>query len=258
MKAVWLALLQGITEFLPVSSSGHLALASRFLKPTPGDFGLSILLHGGTLLATLLFFRKEIAWLVTGMAPKRPGEAPQKKYLLCLAVGTLPLLFFGLILRNQAEAAFNSIPRLRIAFLITALFLAAASLPRRRTVSLGPRTALIIGLFQLAAVIPGVSRSGSTIAAALILGLNGEEAFRFSFLLSLPAVAGAFLLELKHLAGATSGAYSAGLLAAAVLVSLITGLTALWLLRRAVVNPGRLFWYSLYLLILALLLFFLF
>ena len=266
-KIIILALVQGIAEFLPVSSSGHLSLVNHFFPSTPEDFFLAVFLHGGTLLATIIYFRSDIARLFAGLRFRSENGPESRRYLAAIIAGSIPVGILGLFLEKQAERIFVSLPLLAVMFLITGLVLAIVSLPRCRSslpLTIGERLgegekgngslnfsrAFGIGCAQLAAVLPGISRSGSTISAGLISGLSRQEAFRFSFLLSLPAVAGAFLIEVVK--GLKAGiSIPVPEMALGFTLSFGAGFLALHLLRRLVL-AGRLAWFSVYLLILGL------
>jgi undecaprenyl-diphosphatase len=236
MSALVLGLLQGLTEFLPVSSSGHLVLARvilpRFAAP-PAAF--EALLHSGTLLAVLLFFRRDLAAMLSGMfGPVPPGstramgtpfasqagspghtkdqetteaeaKGVPKRLPLLILLGSLPAGVIGVVFKDRLERLFSAPVVAGAGLLVTAIFLLAAgrwAKGERPLAALGRTDVLVIGCFQALAIVPGVSRSGSTIAAALLLGLAGTAAARFSFLLSIPAVAGAVLMEAPRIAGA--------------------------------------------------------
>ena len=269
-KIIILALVQGLAEFLPVSSSGHLALISHFFSGTPDDFFLMVFLHGGTLLATIIYFRTDIVQLFAGLRFRSGKSTESRRYLAAIIVGSIPVGILGLFLGKWAESIFISLPLLAVMFLITGLALAVASLKRPSPCPLpsGERVAtfiplpvgerlgegevnlfraFIIGCAQLAAVLPGISRSGSTISAGFISGISRQEAFRFSFLLSLPAVTGAFLIEgIKVLKVGTALPWPQVVIG--FMLSFGAGLLALCLLRRLVLT-GRLAWFSVYLLI---------
>lgn len=217
-NSILLGILQGITEFLPVSSSGHLVLAQSIL---PGfsapSAAFDILLHGGTLIAVIAYFYHDIIEMIVGIA--RPREGGWKLPLL-LVVGSVPAGLVGFFLMDSIEPLFSS-PRVASGgLLFTGVLLLIASRLRGGRIRIPEITvgsAVLIGCFQAVAVTPGVSRSGATIAAAMLVGLSATEAARFSFLLSIPAVGGAVLLEGKSILGAGHMAvYLAGALAAAV------------------------------------------
>jgi len=254
-KILILALVQSLTEFFPVSSSGHLSLINHFFPKTPADFFLAVFLHGGTLLATIIYFRSDIVQIFIGLRLQSEKGTESRRYLTAIIVGSIPVGILGLFLEKWAENVFISLPLLAVMFLITGLVLAIVSLRNEGKNTLKLPRAFGIGCAQLVAVLPGISRSGSTISAGLIFGLSRQEAFRFSFLLSLPAVFGAFMIE-----GAK--ALKAGIavplpqIALGFLLSFVFGLLTLHLLRRLVL-AGRLVWFSVYLLVLGLVIVFL-
>ena len=231
---VLLGVLQGITEFLPVSSSGHLVLLEELLGHNPPGIGLEVTLHLATGLAVAVFFWRELR------------EMYLSKYGLMLLVGLLPAALVGVLLKDWLEEAFSGLLVVGPAFAFTGAVLLGTRFVKPRRESLTWSKALLVGLAQVLALLPGVSRSGVTIAAGLALGLEPAEAFRFSFGMLLPAVLGAAVLEAKDIA---SLGHPAPLLGG-FLASFGFGLASLWLLRRAVVS--RWFWaFGLYALALA-------
>jgi undecaprenyl-diphosphatase len=252
--AALLGLLQGVTEFLPVSSSGHLALAEILFGIEQGGLTLNVMLHAGTLVATLLVLRRRvmIAALEGASALLRPSRfrtTPGGRDALVVIVASLPTAIIGLALRDLVEIWTHSPLVVGLGFVITALLLAST-----RWVHSGDDEApsavgaLLIGIAQGLAVLPGISRSGSTITLALWLGVRPDRAFELSMLMSLPAVLGAVLLELPRAAAAPAGAV-AGIVGATV--ALASGIAALVVLRRLVVG-GHFAWFALWVLPLAL------
>jgi undecaprenyl-diphosphatase len=252
-SAAALGALQGVTEFLPVSSSGHLSLAQLWLHIDPATAGhrFNVLVHAATLLAVAWVYRADLLELV--LAALRPGRAtPERMRLLAVIVGTLPL---GLVLIEPVEAAFvameSSARAVGTALLVTAAMLLYAARTPAATPTAGPTSpptwgqALAIGLVQLCAVAPGISRSGSTIAAGLALGLAPREAARFSFLLSVPAVLAATAKEALEIQGAAAAGSSAGF-AVGFVSALVVGLASLRLLLL-LVDRNRLAWFVPYL-----------
>ncbi len=234
-----LAVVQGLTEFLPVSSSGHLVLLQSLLGHHDGDLFLDIVLHTGTLGSVLVVYRREVLRLLR-------LDGPARGYVLALAVGTVPAVLVGLLLKDTVEAAFASPVFAAAGLLVTGVVLLstrAASSPTDPSDTWQPRPvalkkALLIGCAQAVAICPGISRSGSTIGASLWLGLPRAEAARFSFLLSVPAIAGALVLHLLDGDLATrSGPVS---LALGALVALAVGLLAIRWTALAVVQQH--FW----------------
>ena len=262
LSAALLGLLQGLTEFLPVSSSGHLVLGKALLGVhlDGGGAAFEVAVHFGTLLSVLVLLRKDVGALLaaTGRALRSPGRIAQQyredaslRLVAAIVVGCLPAGIVGVLFKDELEAAFSSPRLVGGALLFTGLLLLSSRLVRTgdREITLG--RGLLIGVAQAVAILPGVSRSGSTIASAELLGVAPERAARFSFLLSLPAVAGAMLLELRH--PEALGALGLPALLGG-LVAFVSGYGSL-LLLRGVVHRGNLFMFALYLVPLAVLLF---
>jgi undecaprenyl-diphosphatase len=257
--AALLGALQGLTEFLPISSSGHLGLAQAWLgiDPAAGGHSFTVAVHAATLVAVMLAYRADLGVLVRALV--RPGTAPEQVALVrALVLGTLPL---GIALvpavKDVVIAVEGRVPWIGAHLLVTALLLGLTVLRRGRgdEVDEAPiRTgvALAVGLCQLVAILPGISRSGATIAAGLVLGLKPEKAARFSFLLMIPAVLGASVKELADTAGSSSAiTIDPVALVVGFVTSLVVGLAALgWLLR--VLERGRLAWFVPYLVVVGL------
>jgi undecaprenyl-diphosphatase len=205
-------LIQGLTEFLPVSSSGHLVIVPAMLGWDEPELGLTVLLHMGTLLALLIYFRHEIIGLVLGVLGQGPDPAEARRIVRFLIVGTIPAVVAGLALGGFFEDTFQRPYESSIELVITALLLIGMEKygERARRHALDDGRALGIGVAQALAILPGISRSGSTIGAGLLAGLSREEATRFSFLLSIPAIAGAGVLDLAKGELVVTGASIAG------------------------------------------------
>jgi undecaprenyl-diphosphatase len=252
-----LGVVQGLTEFLPISSDGHLALGQRILR-TGGHLEMTVLLHAGTLLATLLVFRKEVLGLFKELAavvkaPSRLKTDPVAMEGLGVVIASVPTAVIGLLLKKRVEAWSNVSWIVAVCFLGTGLVLLASRLGKEREdFRWTPTRAFLLGLAQGAAVLPGLSRSACTIATALLLGAPPKDAFRFSFLVSLPAVGGALLLELKDPGALTRAGGTAGIIGA--VVAFFVGLVALYALR-GVVSRGRLWVFAIYVIPLAILTF---
>ena len=194
-QGVVLGLVQGLTEFLPVSSSGHLVLVEHLLGvKMPGVF-FEVSLHVATLASVLVVYGWRLWSILTGVLRRDP---PSLRYFWMLVLGTIPAGVVGVVLHRRVEAAFSSLEFVGGAFIVTGLILWST---RRRAGQLSePRTAdaLAIGLAQAVAILPGISRSGSTVSAALWRDLGPAAAAEFSFLLAVPVIAGAALLEGRH------------------------------------------------------------
>lgn len=202
LQAFFLGLLQGLTEFLPVSSSGHLVLAQELLGFFQPPVFFDIVLHIGTLLATFVFFRKEIVGIIKSLQTKLMTGKNTFFWPVIPAViiGTIPALIVGLFLNSYLENIFGSVLLVSISLLTTAGLLFSTNLVKQTKIKLNNislKDAFFIGIFQSLAILPGISRSGSTIVAGLWRKLDRKTAFRFSFLLSIPAIIGALVLQLK-------------------------------------------------------------
>jgi undecaprenyl-diphosphatase len=207
--AVLLGIIQGLTEFLPVSSSAHLILARFFFGwETPPELGLAfdVALHLGTLAAILAFFRLELAGMARALPAlfsSQPGDSG--RLIQLIAVGTIPIVIVGVFFTDFIEQRLRTPGVAAVALTIGAVAMMAAERlgPRTRTeTALGWSDALLIGCAQAAALVPGMSRSGSTIAVAMFLGMRRDAGARFTFLLAIPATlaaAGKESLELRHL-----------------------------------------------------------
>ncbi|MDD3513530.1 MAG: undecaprenyl-diphosphate phosphatase [Synergistaceae bacterium] len=247
LPAFFLGLLQGVTEFLPVSSSGHLALAKQLFSVEHASLTYDVLLHFATMLATLLYFGKDILLLLREWCSGffSPAARCEEGWTLGWAVlaGTVVTAAIALPLKPVVERMMELPGAVGAGLLLTSLLLwrgssIAFSLKGAgKPISLG--RGFLIGLVQGVAVLPGVSRSGSTIVAGMSAGLSAPAAFRFSFLLSLPAVFGATLLEVRGLLKTAGWASSlpAGWIAG-FFASFLAGFFSLVLLRR-VVSAGK-------------------
>jgi undecaprenyl-diphosphatase len=237
LQALILGIVQGLTEFIPVSSSGHLILVEKWLGFAHSGLTFDVALHIGTLGALLLFFRKD--FLELGMALFKPSEKTKLARLLILA--TIPAVVVGSLLQSKAEAAFRSEQLVAINLIVVAFVMLAADRWGSRKHDLGKVTAgraLSVGFAQALAVVPGVSRSGITISAGLLQGFDRTAATRFSFLLSAPIIAGAIL---KVLAGGhvvQDVAANAGVFIVGVLASLISGYLAIKFLLSYLKDHG--------------------
>ena len=200
--ALLLGLVQGLTEFLPISSSGHLAIVQHLL-PGFSQPGLlfDVILHVGTLATVVLYFWADLWQLLCCPFRRDATAAGYRRLLGLILLGSLPTAAIGLGFRTTFEAMFEQLPMIGLMLLITGALLFAAERWRpgnRELGQLGAVDVLLTGLIQGLAVAPGISRSGSTIAMLLFRGVAPQSAARFSFLLSLPAIAGAALLSLRH------------------------------------------------------------
>jgi undecaprenyl-diphosphatase len=242
LDALILGVTQGLTEFLPVSSSGHLVLVPEFFNMTAPTLGFDILVHLATLVAVVGYFIKDVGKIVVSLvAPGRMSRQEVRfwrRLFVWLVVGSIPAAIAGFAFGGFFEGLFASTLSVGVFLLVTSLLLWGSDIVlarvKREPVPLDRMRgvdALLIGCFQALAIAPGLSRSGSTIAAGTFLGFDRPTAARFSFLLSIPAILGAFVANVGDIksgfAGASASAYAVGAIAAA-----ITGFLAVVLLMR--------------------------
>jgi undecaprenyl-diphosphatase len=235
IQTIILGLIQGVTEWLPISSTGHLRLTEHVLDlKVPILF--DVLLHAGTLIVTLLFFHKDIKNILVALG-KGDFKTENGKLIPLIIVGTIPTALIGLIFGNAIETIFSNLLPIAGAFLICGVVLYSSKIGNERKESIGYLEALVIGTAQGIAIIPGISRSGLTIAVALLLGTKREKAFKFSFLLSVPAIIGALGLTLyeQHAALVLAGVGWTEILVG-VAVSMVVGYFALNLLRKIIAH----------------------
>jgi undecaprenyl-diphosphatase len=229
-EIMFLAIIQGLTEWLPISSSGHLVLAQKYLGLNlPLVF--SVMLHTGTVIVVLVAFRKDIADIVKTLV-KREFETEEGKMVLFIAVGSVPLALIGLFLHDFFESLFSNLLAVGLALLATGVILFFSE-KRRGNRKLGFLDSLIIGVAQAVAIMPGVSRSGMTVTTGLLRKIDKVTAFKYSFLLSIPAILGATVLELGELVVGTVDVVPLFL---GVIVSMIVGFASLKLLQRIVMR----------------------
>ena len=238
-----LGIVQGIAEFLPISSSGHLVILESLLGGNLENLELNVALHFGTLMSILVVYRKDLLPILF-----------QPKLMAAIVIATLPVVASGLLLKHWFEAASADAFYAGVGLLITAGLLAITpkidsgerDLPQLRF-----RDAFVIGLFQAVAPMPGISRSGSTIVGALLMGVRRDVAARFSFYIAIPALLGATVLTLKDLLEVGSTGTPIGTMAAGAVVAFGVGIVALQGLLK-LVAARRLVWFSAYCLILGL------
>jgi undecaprenyl-diphosphatase len=211
LQAIVLGAVQGATEFVPISSSGHLVLVPWWFSwPNPG-LAFDAVLHLGTLLAVLTVFRLDLLTLALSAwrcARKGLWDAPEAKTAWWIALGTVPAALMGILWEEQFEALFSSPLHVSILLLVTGLWLAIAErmgLQQRGVEEMAWHDSLWIGVAQGCAIAPGISRSGATIGAGMLLGLKRESVTRFSFLLSTPIILGAGILQFAKLLRLSGG-----------------------------------------------------
>lgn len=245
-----LGLVQGLTEFLPVSSTAHLIFAQTFLGITRPGILLEAVLHLGTILAVLLLFRDDVRRLIVGWwATLRGGGSEARTYgrlAWVIVIITVVTAAIGLTLADPFERMFSSLRGTAIQLILTGVLLLAARQRGSRTIlEARPLDGIVLGLAQAVAIVPGISRSGTTITAGLWLGLRGDDAARLSFLAAIPAVLGAGLFGLKDLPLGAALGYTPAQLVLGFTASLLSGMLAIrWLL--AAVRRGKLAGFAVY------------
>ncbi len=258
LESILLGVVQGLTEFLPISSSGHLVLAQYFLGVHEPQVFFDVMLHLGTLGAVVVGYREALGRLVASSwrALRDPGfwrrpvasvrASPELTLIFFLALGSVPTAVIGLAFQDQLEAGFGSPRIVALMLIVTGVLLQAPRLRPDRGRAGGPLRwwhAPLIGVVQGLAIIPGFSRAGSTISVALLAGARSEDAAEFSFLLSIPAILGAVVVKLGDLG--VGGAPPAGVVAAGALSAFVVGYLSLVFLLL-VLRKGRLGAFSWY------------
>lgn len=247
-EALILGLIQGLTEFLPVSSSGHIELGKVLLGAEPNDPLLfSIVVHAATALSTIVIFRKVIWEMITDLFKFKWNEGT--RYVMMIALSMLPVAVVGVLWEDKIEELFDKqVLLVGIMLLVTGVLLYMTTKAKEKTGKMNFGNSLIIGISQAIAILPGISRSGATISTALLLGINREQAARFSFLMVLPPILGATLIKgkkyLEQLALAddtaavagTAGDVGAMELSAGFVMAFLSGLLACTLMIKLVKN----------------------
>lgn len=248
-EAVLLGIVQGLTEFLPVSSSGHLVLGQALLGIRVQGVVFEVFVHFGTLVAVLTVFREDVGgllkaffrfgWLRQPLLITTPENDNYDHRVLHLVVGTLPVVLVGLTFGDTLESAFAHPRFAALMLLFTGLILLLSRVAGAPSGEMTAVKALAVGVSQVVAILPGISRSGITIATALFTGVNREEAVRFSFLLAIPAIAGAAVLKALELVRSAPGAAEIVSLTLGTVAAYFFGMLAIrWLI--AAVRRGHL------------------
>lgn len=263
LKAIILGIIQGLTEFLPVSSSGHIELGKAILNYDLGSNNLlfTVIVHCATVLSTIVVFRKDILQILKGLFAFNWNEETQFAAKIILSM--IPVGIVGVLFESKVEAFFDqNILLVGCMLLFTGFLLYLTSFVEKRNVKkvqvannsndlegqgkkVGFKDAIIIGLMQAIAVMPGISRSGSTIATGLLLGVDKSRIARFSFLMVLPPILGATLLKVKDLVEAPPPNFDAVPLIAGFIAAFVAGLFAcLWMIE--LVKKGKLVYFAIY------------
>lgn len=242
-EAIILGIVQGITEWLPISSSGHLVLIQNLLGMEP-SIAFDIMLHIGSLLVIFFVFWKDIFEIIHGVIRL------DRKYLTLMMMyiaATIPIAVVGFFFRNQIESVFHDLRTVGFSLLFTSALLFFSRYPKKKTGSMSFRNAIGMGIAQSIAILPGVSRSGSTISAALMMGVKQEDAARFSFIMVIPAILGAAILELDGIGQMTD----IGAMIAGTITTMIVGFFSLKLLLK-IIKGNKFSYFGIYCFVLGL------
>jgi undecaprenyl-diphosphatase len=251
IESTLLGLIQGLTEFLPISSSGHLVIFERLFSIEADDLVFEVLVHFGTLLAVIVYFREKlldvVGSIIGSLFRSRRSEGDRANVLLFwfLILGTVPAAIVGLLFEDYIELAFASPRWASGMLLVTSAILLLTRWASREDGNLNTGRTILIGFAQALAIMPGISRSGSTISAGMFLRMKKSEAAEFSFLLSIPAIIGATILQIPQFIRDIGNAeivinYLAGAIMAAVV-----GYASIAFLMK-IIKKGKFFYFGLY------------
>ena len=245
VQGLILGIVQGLTEFLPISSSGHLVLSQEILDVVYPKNEFEVLVHLGTLTSVLVVFYEDLKSILFSLKSKKT-----QSFILFLVAGTIPAIVVGLGFKDVLDSLFENLMAVGFALIFTGLVLLYSSKVNRQNKEHTMRSSILIGCAQAFAIIPGISRSGMTICTALFLGLSSREAARFSFLLTIPAIAGAGLLTALDGSGGFQLPLSVSI--AGFISSALVGIIALkWLLGW--LEQGKFHYFGIYCFVVGLL-----
>jgi len=248
LEALILGIIQGLTEYLPVSSSGHLELGNAILGvEMEENLTFDVMLHVATVLSTLVILWREIDWILKGLFKWQLNE--ETRYVLNIIVSMIPVAIVGFLFKDKVEALFTgNILLVGCCLMVTAALLIFTYFARpRKKEQLSPRDAFIMGIAQAVAVLPGISRSGSTIATGLLLGNKKERLAQFSFLMVIPPILGQALLSVKDFVSGeeTFGGIGAMPMLIGFAAAFISGCFACkWMIN--IVKRGKLVYFGIY------------
>ena len=243
-EAILLGIVQGLTEFLPISSSGHLVIFQKFLEVGNTGSEFEILVHIGTLGSIIVVFFDEVKLIIQNIKSQKT-----QKYILFIIIGTIPAGIFGVGMRDIFESLFHNLTLVGIFLIFTGAVLSLSMLLKKADEQITYTKSILIGFAQALAIFPGISRSGMTICTALFLGIGPKEAARFSFLLAIPAISGAGAITMVDVG--TNFQMSIYVAAAALISSFFTGLFSLkWLINW--LRNGKFHYFGLYCIIIGI------
>jgi len=251
IESTVLGLIQGLTEFLPISSSGHLVIFERLFHIEANDLVFEVFVHFGTLMAVLFYFREKLLAVAGSIirwfsrARKSESDKANIKLFWYLILGTVPAAFIGLLFKDYIELAFASPQWASGMLLVTAVILLSTRWAMREDRNLNEGRTIIIGFAQALAMMPGISRSGSTISAGMFLRMKKSEAAEFSFLLSIPAIIGATVLQIpQFIRDITNADLVINYLIGAIVAAVVGYISITYLMR--IIKKGKFFYFGLY------------
>jgi len=247
-----LGLIQGLTEFLPISSSGHLVITRSILKIEEFPLIFDVFVHFATLLSVIVFFKKELQKILVsifnGVFKKNNNENSQfyenRKLIIHLTSATIPAVIIGLLFEEKIKNFFISGEVVSYSLMVTGVILLSTKFIDRKNKKLTAKNSFVIGLAQAFALIPGISRSGSTISCALWLGIKPVDAVKFSFFMAIPVILGANILEFSNI-GIDSILKSFPVLLVGGISAFLSGLIAINIIIKVIEN-GNFFWFGIY------------
>lgn len=240
-KIVILALVQGITEFLPISSSGHLSILKTFLNINSDGALIEVVLHAGTLMSILLFYRKRLSKIFKRILNK---DEESLRFFSCVIVAIIPIGIIGFIFGDSIEYLFNNTKLVCLFLIITGIFLIFSNFWRSKISNFNTRKSFLIGLAQMFAILPGMSRSGLTIGMGNIIGIDAKKSAEFSFIIAIPVLTGVIVKYFLNLEW-DSISISINYLFLGLIISFITGLLSLrWLI--SLLEKGKFWYFGLY------------
>lgn len=252
LQALLMGIFQGLTEYLPVSSSGHLAIAGELLGVDDPDkvMSFTVAVHVATVLSTVVILWKEIVWILKGLFSWNGHINMEQKYALNIIISMIPIGIVGVFFKDYIEEAFSGLIVVGCCLIVTSILLGFSYFAKPRTKpNITMVDAFIIGIAQAIAALPGLSRSGSTIGTGLILGDKKEKLAQFSFLMAIPPILGMALLDVKDMMEVGVETAMAGISSSALIVgfvaAFVTGCLACKLMID-LVKKGKMIWFSIY------------
>lgn len=254
IQALLMGIFQGLTEYLPVSSSGHLAIAGELLGVEDPDkvMTFTIAVHVATVLSTIVILWKEIVWILKGLfSPLKDGKLnDEQKYALNIIISMIPIGIVGVCFKDYIEEAFSGLIVVGCCLLVTALLLSFSYFAKPRTKeNISAIDAFVIGIAQAIAALPGLSRSGSTIGMGLILGDKKEKLAQFSFLMAIPPILGMALLDVKDMLEVGMEEAMAGISPMALVIGFVAAFVTGCLACKLMINlvkKGKMIWFAAY------------